>query len=356
MSADAQLDKTRAVRAGEELDVPKLEAFLAREIPDVAPPIAVEQFPGGHSNLTYLVRDAKGRELVLRRPPFGNRVKTAHDMGREYKILSKLSAVYPPAPRPLAYTENPEILGSPFYVMERIRGVILRRGSPVVPSPETARKLCESFVDNLVLLHAVDPAKAGLGDLGKPEGYIARQVTGWTKRYEDAATDDIPKMNEMAKWLAAHMPADADPAIIHNDYKFDNLVLDAGDLTKIRGVLDWEMSTLGDRRMDLGTALGYWVEAGDPEEVRSFAFGPTNLPGCMTRRELVERYGAKSGLDVSNMLFYFAFSLFKTAGVAQQIYWRFKQGLTKDERFGAFIFGVRVLSAAAVQAVARGTI
>ncbi|MEO6420539.1 MAG: phosphotransferase family protein, partial [Polyangiaceae bacterium] len=255
-----------------------------------------------------------------------------------------------------AYTENAEILGSPFYVMERIPGVIIRRSAPVELSPETARKLCESFVDNLVLLHAVDPEKAGLADLGKPEGYIARQVTGWTKRYEDAATDDIPEMNEMAKWLAANMPADADPAIIHNDYKFDNLVLDAGDLTKIRGVLDWEMSTLGDRRMDLGTALGYWVEAGDAEEVRSFAFGPTNLPGCMTRRELVQRYGEKSGLDVSNMLFYFAFSLFKTAGVAQQIYWRFKQGLTKDERFGAFIFGVRVLSAAAVQAVARGTI
>lgn len=356
MTAGAQLDKTRPVRAGEELDVPKLEAFLTKEIPDVALPIAVEQFPGGHSNLTYLVRDAKGRELVLRRPPFGNRVKTAHDMGREYKILSKLSVVYPPAPRPLAYTEDPGILGSPFYVMERIPGVILRRASPVELSPETARKLCESFVDNLVLLHAVDPEKAGLGDLGKPEGYINRQVTGWTKRYEDAATDDIPEMNEMAKWLAANMPADADPAIIHNDYKFDNLVLDAGDLTKIRGVLDWEMSTLGDRRMDLGTALGYWVEASDAEEVRSFAFGPTNLPGCMTRKELVERYGEKSGLDVSKMLFYFAFSLFKTAGVAQQIYWRYKQGLTKDERFGAFIFGVRVLSAAAVQAVARGTI
>jgi aminoglycoside phosphotransferase (APT) family kinase protein len=353
---ELELDKTRAVRAGEELDVPKLEAFLTKEIAEVALPIAVEQFPGGHSNLTYLVRDARGRELVLRRPPFGNRVKTAHDMGREYKILSKLSVVYPPAPRPLAYVENAEILGSPFYVMERIRGVVLRRGSPVVLTRETARALCESFVDNLVLLHAVDPVAAGLGDLGKPEGYIARQVTGWTKRYADAATDDIPEMNEMAAWLAAHLRADGPPAILHNDYKFDNLVLDAGDLTKIRGVLDWEMSTLGDRRMDLGTALGYWVEAGDAEEVRAFAFGPTNLPGCMTRREIVDRYAEKSGVDVSNMLFYFAFSLFKTAAVAQQIYWRYKQGLTKDERFGAFILGVRVLSAAAVQAVARGTI
>lgn len=351
-----ELDKTQAVRAGEELDVPKLEAFLTKEIADVALPIAVEQFPGGHSNLTYLIRDAGGRELVLRRPPFGNRVKTAHDMGREYKILSKLSVVYPPAPRPLAYTESAEILGSPFYVMERIRGVVLRRGSTVTLTPDRARKLCESFVDNLVLLHAVDPATAGLGDLGKPDGYIARQVSGWTKRYTDAATDDIPEMTEMATWLAANMPADGLPAILHNDYKFDNLVLDAGDLTKIRGVLDWEMSTLGDRRMDLGTALGYWIEAGDAEEVRSFAFGPTNLPGCMTRKEIVERYAEKSGVDVSNMLFYFAFSLFKTASVAQQIYWRYKQGFTKDERFGAFIVGVRVLSAAAVQAVARGTI
>jgi aminoglycoside phosphotransferase (APT) family kinase protein len=222
--------------------------------------------------------------------------------------------------------------------------------------------LSEAFVDNLVTLHAIDWEKIGLSKIAKPESYVERQVTGWTKRYHDAATDDIPNMQSVGKWLAEKIPKhDAaverkNATVIHNDYKFDNLVLAPDDIGSILGVLDWEMSTVGDPLMDLGTALGYWVEANDPEDIRSFAFGPTFLPGSFTRREIAERYAAKSGRDTSHMLFYYVFSLYKTAGVAQQIYWRFKMGHTKDERFGAFLFGVQILAASAARAIDRGRI
>jgi len=351
------LDRTNPVRPGEELDLSALERYLGAHVPGAGRPVTVEQFPSGHSNLTYLVR-AGDRELVLRRPPFGSKVKSAHDMGREHRILSRLHVVYPPAPKPLAYCDDPSVLGAPFYVMERIRGVVLRRSVPkgLALPPATVRRLCESFVDNLAVLHGLDPAAAGLGDLGKPEGYVERQVTGWTKRWHDAKTDDVPHVDEIAAWLAARIPAERGACIIHNDYKYDNLVLDPEDPTRIVGVLDWEMSTVGDPLMDLGTALGYWVEATDADEIRTFAFGPTYLPGSMTRTEIAARYGDQTGRDVSNMLFYFCFALFKTAVVAQQIYYRYKQGLTHDERFAAMIIGTRLLSEAAVRAAEAGRI
>jgi len=352
------IDAPRPVRSGEELDQDQLREFLGAH--GIEGDVSIEQFPGGHSNLTYLLRVGE-RELVLRRPPFGNRVKTAHDMGREYRILSRLSAVYPQAPRPIIACDDARYKDAPFYLMERIRGVVIRRALPrgFTLEPAVARRLCESFVDRLVALHSVDAVAAGLGDLGKPEGYIERQVKGWTKRYEDAKTDDIGEMGRVAAWLAARTAEaqrEVRAAVIHNDYKFDNLVLDADDLPTIRGVLDWEMSTLGDPLMDLGTALGYWVQPSDSDEIRGFAFGPTALPGMMTRAELAARYAAATGRDVSNILFFFVLALFKTAGVAQQIYWRYQQGLTKDERFGAFILGVRVLAAEAERAIERGTI
>ncbi len=354
------VDRTKPVRAGEELDQAKLEAFLHEHIPALSGAISVEQFPSGHSNLTYLVR-AGERELVLRRPPFGSKVKTAHDMGREFRILSRLHAIYPKAPKPLAYTDDASILGAPFYVMDRIRGLILRRALPkgFDLTPEMARALSESTIDGLAELHAVDYAAAGLGDLGKPEGYVIRQVTGWTKRYEDSRTDDIPDVDAIAKWLAERMEAASarsTAALIHNDWKYDNLVLDPDEPTRIIGVLDWEMSTVGDPLMDLGTALSYWVEPGDPDELKMFAFGPTFAPGSMTRVELVDRYRSKSGLPPFDPLFYFCFALFKTAVVAQQIYYRYKHGLTKDERFAMMIVGVRLLAQQAVRAAERGTI
>ncbi len=357
---NALVDKTRPVRAGEELDLAKLERFLVDHVPGVSTPIAVEQFPSGHSNLTYLVR-AGDRELVLRRPPFGTKVKTAHDMGREYRVLSRLHAVWPKAPEPLAFTDDASILGAPFYVMNRVRGLILRRTVPegLELGPERARRLSEALVDGLAELHGLDYAAAGLADLGKPEGYVVRQVTGWTKRYQDAKTDDVPDVERIAAWLAERMEgiaAKSQAALIHNDWKYDNLVLDPQDPTRILGVLDWEMSTIGDPLMDLGTALSYWVEPGDPDELKMFAFGPTYVPGSLTRAQLVERYAAQTGRDTSDALFYFCFALFKTAVVAQQIYYRYAQGHTKDDRFAMMIVGVRLLAQQAVRAAAAGTI
>ncbi|HEX7666670.1 MAG TPA: phosphotransferase family protein [Polyangiaceae bacterium] len=355
------VDRTRAVRAGEELDLAKLTAYLDAHLEGGAKKVAIQQFPGGHSNLTYLI-EVDGKELVLRRPPFGNRVKSAHDMTREVTMLSALSPVYPPAPKPLVNCEDDSVVGSPFYVMQRLRGVILRRSLPpgLTISPGEACRLSESFVDNLVALHAVDWKKAGLGAIAKPEGYVERQVKGWAKRYADAATDSIPDMDRVGAWLVDHLPKAENEAahatVVHNDYKFDNLVLAEDDLAKIVGVLDWEMATVGDPLMDLGVALGYWIEDKDSDEMKSFAFGPTAIPGSFTRREIVERYAQKSGRDVDQLLFYFVFSHFKLAGVAQQIYWRFKMGHTKDERFASFIFGVHVLAAAAARAIDTGKI
>jgi aminoglycoside phosphotransferase (APT) family kinase protein len=353
--SDPAIDGAQAVRAGEEIDALKLRDYLAAHL--IEGPIEISQFPSGHSNLTYLVK-AGERELVLRRPPFGSKVKTAHDMGREVRILSRLSAVYPPAPKPIVYCEDSTIMGAPFYLMERIRGIILRRTPPtgIDLGPERARALGESFIDNLAALHSIDYHAAGLGDLGRPEGYNERQVTGWTKRYRDSQTDEIPDLERIAAWLAERIPKESGAALIHNDYKYDNIVLDANDIARIIGVLDWEMSTVGDPLMDLGTALGYWVQADDAPELRLLPFGPTDVPGSPTRRELAERYAAKTRRDVSGLLFYFCFALFKTAVVLQQIYYRFKHGLTKDERFAMMIAGVKILSATAVHAAESGRV
>jgi aminoglycoside phosphotransferase (APT) family kinase protein len=350
------IDGPRAVRAGEELDATRLRPWLVAHVAGLDPDGAIEilQFPSGHSNLTYLVRIGE-RELVLRRPPFGTKVKSAHDMGREFRVLSRLSAVYPPAPRPLGHCDDLEILGAPFYVMERLTGLIVRRDLPrgLLWSPELLRQVSLALVDNLATIHAVDWAGCGLGDLGKPEGYVRRQVEGWSKRYLDAQTDDIPDVQAAAAWLAARLPTSPAPTLIHNDYKFDNVVLDPAEPTRVVGVLDWEMSTIGDPLMDLGTALSYWVEAGDPPDVQALRFGPTTSPGAPSRRELAERYAARTGRDLAALPFYQAFALFKNAVVLQQIYYRYKHGFTKDERFAPLIMAVRVLARESLGAAER---
>lgn len=357
------IDGTRAIRPGEELDTGRLHAYLracwpAGEAP-ISPdmPLRIEQFPGGHSNLTYLVR-LGDRAYVLRRPPHGSQVKTAHDMGREHRVLSRLAQVYAKAPRPLLFCDDPSILGAPFYLMEQVRGLILRRDPPpdLTIDPAMATRLSEVLVDTMAELHAIDYQAAGLDDFGKPAGYVERQVAGWTKRYTAAQTDDIPIVDEVARWLAEHMPADGAPALIHNDFKLDNLVLDPTDITRVLGILDWEMSTVGDPLMDLGTALCYWVEAGDPPLLQQIRFGPTTLPGMMTRAAMARRYAARSGRDIAHVVFYYCFGLFKTAVVAQQIYYRYKQGLTRDERFAQMILGVRGLTDHARTTIERGSL
>ncbi len=356
--------KTRAPRPGEELDVAALARFLDREVPELAgiapEAIRVTQFPGGHSNLTYLLTIATAageRELVLRRPPFGNKVKSAHDMTREARFLRAIAGAYPRVPRVVALTDDEAWLGCPFFVMEPLRGAIFRRTPPpgVTITPEIARTLSEVTVDGLVELHAV-PLGPEMESLGKPEGFVERQVRGWSERWEKSKTDEIEDMPPVMAWLAANMPASPPPTIVHNDWKLDNMVLDATDYRRIVGVLDWEMATIGDPLMDVGTMLSYWVQSDDSDEQQFFTFGPTNAPGALTRREAAERYAAKSGRDLAHIVFYYAFACFKTAVVAQQIYARYKRGLTKDERFAMMIVGVKVLSAAARRAIESGRI
>ena len=348
-------DEPRPIRAGEELDLAALTAYLELEL-GAHGPISVEQFPGGHSNLTYLVHHGD-REYVLRRPPFGSRVKSAHDMGREVAVLSKLAPVYDRAPRVIAFEGEGSVLGAPFYLMERRRGVILRKVLPAELANDHAaiRRVCELLVDALADLHMVDYAAAGLGDFGKPAGYIARQVTGWSERYTGSQTDDIAAMTEVAAWLATHQPTESTPSLIHNDFKFDNVIYDPG-LERITGVLDWEMATVGDPHMDLGSSLSYWAQASDPPAYHQLPFGPTAQPGMLTRAEIATRYMRRRGRSADLPVFFYAFGLFKTAVIAQQIYYRFAKGLTTDARFQTMIIGVRLLSEQARTAIDRGAI
>lgn len=349
------LNVTAPVRAGEELPLLTLEEYLRQRLPDARGPISVEQFSHGHSNLTYLVR-LGASEMVLRRPPVGNRIKTAHDMGREFRVLSRLHPHYAPAPRPYFFCEDAAIVGEPFYCMERRRGVILRKQLPdgLVIQPEMARNLSESLIDNLAALHALDIQALGLGDLGKPMGYNLRQVSGWNNRYQQAMTERVPSMDHLAMWLLDNVPTESHSAILHNDYKYDNLVLDPEDLTRIVAVLDWEMATVGDPLMDLGTTLGYWVQANDPDELQATAVGPTSLPGNLSRAELIERYQWKSGRPVTNPFFYYAFGVFKIAVILQQIYARYALGLTRDPRFAQLDRIVLIMSRHAHDALRRG--
>jgi aminoglycoside phosphotransferase (APT) family kinase protein len=343
-------DHASVVRPGEELDLARLESFLRVRFPDEPGPLAVHQFPSGHSNLTYAI-DLGDREMVLRRPPFGSKVKTAHDMGREYNVLSKLHAVFP-APRPLVYCTDESVLGAPFYIMERVHGVILRRklADGLEISPQTVRQLSEAFIDHLAALHGLAYAAIGLGDLGKPQGYLARQVKGWTERYYGSKTHDLTEVTQISDWLAQRMPQNSGATLIHNDYKYDNIALDPADITKIKAVLDWEMCTLGDPLTDLGTAIAYWVDAEDPPEMQKLRWGPTALPGTLKRGQLVERYAAKTGRDVDAIVFYYVFALFKVAVIIQQIYYRYHHGFTKDERFASLGESVKLLFQTALRA------
>jgi aminoglycoside phosphotransferase (APT) family kinase protein len=351
------LDHPAAIRLGEELDLAKLEPYLRRHVPTEAGALHVRQFPSGHSNLTYSLQFG-ATELVLRRPPFGSKVKSAHDMGREFRVLSKLHSVYAPAPEVLFYCEDDSILGAPFYVMKPIHGIILRKQLPpgLHLSAEKARLLSESFVGNLVRLHRVDYAAAGLADLGRAEGYLERQVRGWIERYHGSKTHDYPEVEKVSAWMQQHLPNTKSVSLIHNDYKYDNVVLDPDDITKILGVLDWEMCTIGDSLSDLGTALAYWVDASDPADLQQNRWGPTTHPGSFTRAEVVHYYAKTTGCDASQIAFYLAFAYFKLAVIVQQIYYRYHRGVTKDERFAAMPERIALLLRAAWLSAQTGRI
>ncbi len=342
-------DQPTEIRAGEDLDRHRLGTWLKDTLPRLDGPLTLQQFPSGHSNLTYLIRVGT-QEMVLRRPPFGTKAKSAHDMTREYKILEALKPVFPYVPQPLAHCDEDAVMGCPFYVMERMQGIILRREIPreLNLSRAEIRRLFEKHVEIQYALHSLDYEKIGLGELGRPTGYVRRQVDGWSRRYRNAATPDAPEFEETMAWLDAHMPEESPiSGIIHNDFKFDNLVLDPQDPLTIKGVLDWEMTTIGDPLMDLGCTLGYWVEKNDPPEYQIMRSIPTHVEGALTRKEMVAHYEKISGRTIENMDFYNCFGLFRLAVIAQQIYYRFYHGQTRDPRFKKLIHGVHLLEQAA---------
>lgn len=364
------MNETADVRQGEELDQVNLEQYLRSSLSENSGELLIEQFPAGSSNLTYLLRYG-GEEYVLRRPPFGNTVKTAHDMRREFEVLSKLSNVYAPAPNPVLFCADESVIGSEFYLMERRRGVVIRgrlsakqlqneiAGTLVErfdTDPSFQLEVCRSFVANLAELHSLDPKGADLEGLGRPGGYNLRQVEGWTKRYFAAKTHEWPELEECSVWLNDNVPAESGASIIHNDYKFDNVMLDPNGLTKVAAVLDWEMVTIGDPLMDLGTTLGYWMSRDAGEEMLSMPFNPRALMENVSRVDLAAMYVGASGRRLPDLLFYYVFGTFKIAVIAQQIYARFVKGLTKDKRFAKFDRFVSSLGALASNALEKGSI
>ncbi|MFZ5756536.1 MAG: phosphotransferase family protein [Pseudomonadota bacterium] len=346
-SAASLVDASRDPREGEQLDAAAVGAWLKQQVPGLTGDCTIRQFPGGSSNLTYHVM-VGDRDMVLRRPPFGRIAKSANDMVREARILQRLKPVFHYVPGVVAICEDDSVMGAGFYVMERIKGIIPRKDFPkgMEVSPELARQLCEKLLDVLIELHSIDHVTAGLADLGKPAGYVKRQVEGWSKRYTDAMTPDAPDCTDIMQWLHDKQPGEVKHCIIHNDYRFDNVVLDAQDPKRIIGVLDWEMSTLGDPLMELGTVLCTWTEATDPPVALMSRQQPTTVPGMMTRAEVMAYYCRKMQLSLDKYDFYRVYGLFRMAGIVQQIYYRYFHGQTKDPRFAPMVYFVQHLAEA----------
>ena len=339
------MSETVRVREGEDFDLASVERYLRAHIDDLPEgEFTVSQFPSGASNLTYQLKIGEW-EGVLRRPPLGPVPPRAHDMGRESGILSKLGAVYPLAPKPYFFCEDESVIGAPFYVMERRTGTVLDESFPedVELDEGLCRGISRTVVDTLVRLHAVDVEEAGLGDLGRPEGFLQRQTEAWISRYDKAKTEEIEEVDPLTKWLARDIPESPPPTVIHNDYKLNNLVLNPDDLTEVRAVLDWEMATVGDPLFDLAVSLSYWIEPDDPDGLKAVMPTVTVTPGFMTRKEFIDRYESESGRDLSDMHWYVVFGYFKLAAILQQIYARWKNGQTEDERFADFGDRVRTL-------------
>ena len=332
---------TASIRKGEELDVAVLSAYLADKLDGARDGVTIEQFPGGHSNLTYLLR-TPAREFVLRRGPLGPVAPKAHDMAREYRVLHAVHPFFRPAPQVFHLCEDTAVLGAVFFVMERRRGIIVRDSIP----PELAafsgyeRRVSEGFIQCLVDLHAVDIEKHGLRALGKPEGFLERQVRGWFERWQRSKTEEVAAMDQLMKWLGGNMPASPPATLVHNDFKLDNVMINSQDPGLIEAVLDWEMCTVGDPLVDLGLILCYWSQPSDPGGTKASL---TLAPGWFTPAQVIETYAAKTGRDVSQIRYYQVFAIFKLAVVLQQIYYRFYCGQTQDERFRHFDRRVRNL-------------
>ena len=340
---DDLIDEPRAVRSDDALDIQAVQAWLQAQCPDLTGMPEVRQFRGGASNLTYLLRwagagDGPERELILRRPPFGRKAKSAHDMGREVRFLTALRPVYAGLPEVVAHCEDPSVANGEFYVMERLRGVILRQDIPDALELDATRtrRLCDNVLDRLVALHSIDIEAHDLTHLGKGAGYVARQISGWSRRYRAAMTPGAADFERVMAWLDANQPEDVSTCVIHGDFRFDNVVLDPTDPTVPIGVLDWEMATLGDPLMDLGNSLAYWVEADDELVMQMMRRQPTNAPGMRTRAEVWAHYAERTGRVIDDTDFYEVYGLFRLAGILQQIWFRFHHGQTSNPAFAAF--------------------
>ncbi|MBC7885213.1 MAG: phosphotransferase family protein [Saprospiraceae bacterium] len=315
--------------------------------------IQITPFSGGYSNLTYLLEINESVKWVLRMPPKGADIKSGHDMSREYKILNALYPLNQKVPKPVLYCSKTEVLGATFYIMEYVSGYILRSEmNEVNPDEKTMRHIFQQFMDTFVDVHQLDYVKAGLGDLGIPDQYAERQISGWTKRYFHAKTDDIKSAEKMAAWLREHIPPASGTSLIHNDFKYDNLILDIGN-SNVTTILDWEMSTIGDPLMDLGSSLGYWVNVDDPDWLLAIKLSPTTIPGNPSREGLLQEYAVKSGIDPGNGVFYYVYGLFKLAVIAQQIYARYVSGHTTDARFAGLNKVVDACATIGLQSISR---
>jgi aminoglycoside phosphotransferase (APT) family kinase protein len=326
---------TAVVRTGEEIDAAALDSYLRGSIEGAGPGLTIEQFPGGHSNLTYLVR-CGGLEYVLRRAPLGPVAPKAHDMEREYRVLAAVHPHFPEAPRVYHLCEDAGVIGAVFFLMERRHGYIIRDHIPdaIAAVQDYPRAISEAFIDCMARLHGIEIESHGLRALGKPEGFVERQVRGWAERWHAAKTEEIADMDDVIRWLAAHIPASGQPTLVHNDYKLDNIMLRSAN--EVEAVLDWEMATVGDPLADLGLTICYWCWANAPEVRAAGIPAITSLPGWYTRDQFIERYARKTGRDVSAVGYYEVLGVFKLAVIIQQIYVRFHRGQTHDERFREF--------------------
>jgi aminoglycoside phosphotransferase (APT) family kinase protein len=344
------------MREDEKIDAHKVAEFLQGKLPGSEQPLHIRQFGGGAANLTYLL-DYGTHEYVLRRPPLGPVAATAHDMEREYRVLSVLYQSFPLAPRSYLYHEDPEIVGAPFHIMERRSGIVVRREMPEAYEgiEDAPARMSKRLIESMAQFHAVDYDAIGLADLGEPVGFIARQVQGWHRRWEKAKTEEVPAMESVYEWLRANQPQTTSYSLVHNDYKLDNVILAPEDPGRLVAILDWDMCTLGDPLSDLGALLGYWSEPDDPVYAQALAMMPTGELGFMSRAELVRRYAEVSGRSVASIDFYYVLSLFRIAVIVAQIYIRYVRGQTQDERFA--VFGqVIPLFARAAEDVAQGKI
>jgi aminoglycoside phosphotransferase (APT) family kinase protein len=340
------------VRDDERFDEARLAAYLRGKLPGSDFPLTVRQFGGGAANLTYLLSFG-AHEYVLRRPPLGPLARSAHDMGREFKVLSVLHRAYPQAPQAYLHCDDPEIIGAEFFVMERRHGLVVRKALPDLYAqfPDAPRQMSLALVDALADLHAVDYNAIGLGELGKPAGFVERQIEGWYKRWQAAKTEDVPEMGAVYEWLKKNVPAPSRFALVHNDYKLDNVMLAGDDPGHIIAIFDWDMATLGDPLSDLGALLAYWTEPSDPAYLQALSMMPTGNLGFPARAELVERYAERSGRPVEHIRFYRVLGLFRVVVIIAQIYIRFARGQTHDQRFAAFGPGIAPMARAARELV-----